>query len=389
MTYNHIYNIVKEEIDKIISNNSIKITSYEIHSLLIKNKVIRNIFEIKTPIIENVSDILGVKGKILVVRMDKMYGITGFKKPIFASLILMKLIQSIRKNQYNQCWIDGGNVNSSLALAYYAKKFSGEAAIVMSHLFPQYVLDYIREISNNSIKLIKAPDLSLGIERDFYKYLVNLVRYDSVYKTYQPLWHAKYSGQYSQFLGLDLADELSINPDYIISGIGSGSTIEGQAIIVKQKYNNHPKIVVPEHCLSSLLSTKKSVINSKDKINLIEEYPSDWFCNPPQEIAQVPHMVLGPHYDEINPLLHKPVLNAIDYVYLYNDNDWKQMSYKCYLSGFKIGNSSAANLVASKYLAEKGYNILTFIYEPFRSIYQFQHNSDKTNINKYLHSLIS
>lgn len=36
----------------------------------------------------------------------------------------------------------------------------------------------------------------------------------------------------------------------------------------------------------------------------------------------------------------------------------------------KVGNSSAANLVIAKRLAEKGSTVLTFIYEAFRSIYQ-------------------
>jgi hypothetical protein len=369
MEFNKLYDIVLEEVHNISVSNTPNFNNQEIHSLLINNPQIREVLEIVRPIIEDISNLLEVsKGKVFAVRMDKMYGITGFKKPIIASLILKRLIESVKIGKLNRKWIDGGNVNSALALGFYAKKFEGKAANVMSRLFPKYILEYIKEICNDSIRLIKAPNLSLGIERDFYKYLVYLVRNDPVLSSYQPLWHARYSGKYSRFLGLDLANDFNICPEYIISGIGSGSTIEGQAMVVKTKYHDYSKIVVPEHYQSSLLSSFKNTINSFNKIGTKKkEYPLNWFSNPP---SAVPHYVLGPHYDEINPLINKHVLNSIDHIFLYNDDDWKQMSYKCYLSGFKIGNSSAANLVAAKYLADKGNTILTFIYEPFRNIYK-------------------
>ncbi len=361
-----------DELFKIVSTNvhsaPLGTRTLNIHSSLIEDQRVREILEIQTPEIEDVSDILKLtKGRIWAVRMDMAYGITGFKKPVMASLILKRLIEAARRGEYNKKWIDGGNVNSSLALAYYAEKFHGEAAYVMSRLFPDYVIDYIREVSNRSIDLIKAPNLSLGIERDFYQYLVDLVRRDSRYKTYQPLWHAKYSGAYTQFLGRNLADKVSSCPDYIVTVVGAGATLEGQAIPIQTRFGNRPKIVVPEHSQSPLLNFDGLVVAQLNHACRRMEYSDDWFSKPPQGI---PHYVIGPHYEEINPLIKKEVLKCIERVFLYDDEDWKEMSYDCYRNDLKVGNSSAANLVIAKRLAEEGNTVLTFVYEPFRSIYQ-------------------
>jgi cysteine synthase len=193
-------------------------------------------------------------------------------------------------------------------------------------------------------------------------------------KNYQPLWHAKYSGEYSTFLGNDLNKSLDFMPEYIVLVLGAGSTLEGQAIPVKLKYFNIPQIVIPEHFNSPLLQSNNVYNEAYRTIN----YDKNWFSNPPKGI---PHFVIGPHYDEINPLLKKSIINQIDSVYRYKDTDWKEMSYKCNSSGLEIGNSSAANLFVAKQLAEKGNKVLTFIYEPFRTFYQGKNvdNKEKNN----------
>ena len=361
--FDELYAIVDSKVRAVESNRRTK----DVHSLLMAEQRVREILEIETPAIEDVSDILGVsKGKVLAVRMDKASGITGFKKPVIACLILKRLIEAVRRKEYSKTWIDAGNVNSSLALAYYAKKFDGKAAYVMSRFFPEYVLDYIREVSHDSIHIIQAPNLSLGIERDFYKYLVDLVRTDRRYKSFQPLWHAKHGGQYTQVLGIELAQKVMECPDFIVTVVGAGSTVEGLAIPVKEKFNNNPKIVVPEHSESQLMYIE-GAIQRVENCDLRTDYSSDWFSRPPKGI---PHAVIGPHYDEVNPLIKESVLRCIGGVFVYVDDDWKQMSFDCYKKGLEIGNSSAANLVVAKQLAEKGNTVLTFIYETFRSIYK-------------------
>ncbi|KAA3621545.1 MAG: hypothetical protein DWQ02_27525 [Bacteroidetes bacterium] len=366
MVFDKLYSIVEKEIGSKSRRDSQK--TEIVHANLISNKEVRSILEIQKPIIDNVSDSLELeRGKVYAVRQDTSYGLTGFKQPVIASLILKTLIDSVKRKEYNKKWIDGGNVNSSLALAYFAKKFGGDATYIMSRFFPKYILNYIKKVSHNSIQLIKAPNLKLGIERDFYQHLVNLVRNDVNFKDYQPLWHAKYGGQYSTFLGIDLIKAIEEVPDFIVSVIGAGSTIEGQAIPIKKHFKNIPKIVVPEHNKSSLLKKKKSKIHILNDIIKDAVFDSIWFSQPPKGI---PHYVIGPHYDEINPLIKSKVINQIDYSFRYDDFDWKSTSLRCYLNDLEIGNSSAANLFVSKQLAEKGYNVLTFIYEPFREFYQ-------------------
>jgi cysteine synthase len=350
-------------------HSSKDVRTRDIHSSLLADRSIRDILEITLPELEDISEILGIRkgsGKVLAVRLDKAYGIIGFKKPVMGSLILKRLIEAAKKDQYNKNWIDGGNVNSCLALAYFAEKFEGRAVYVMSRFFPDYVLQYIHDISKKSIQLIAAPDLGLGIERDFYQYLVQLVRTEPEFRNFQPLWHAKYSGEYTQFLGKELAATLKDCPDYIVTVVGAGSTLEGQAIPIKARFNGKSNIIVPEHAQSPLLSLNTPTRMAGDEVDGTE-YPSNWFSRPPQGI---PHYVIGPHYNEVNPLIKREVLRKVADVFLYDDDDWKRMSYHCYLSDFRIGNSSAANLVAAKSLADTGSTVLTFIYEPFRSIYQ-------------------
>lgn len=373
MTFDRLYNIVEKTIG--LESTGSLLRTKDIHSELLKNEEVRDILEIEKPIIENISEILEVtKGNVFAVRLDKSYGITGFKKPVIASLILKRLIEATKRKEYNKKWIDGGNVNSSLALAYFANKFGGDATYIMSRFFPDYILDYIKKVSQNSIKIIKAPNLKLGVERDFYQYLLTLIRTDEAFTEYQPLWHAKYSGEYSDFLGKDILDYLDFCPDYIVLVVGAGSTLEGQAIPIKLNFKGGPKIVVPEHYDSSLLKKIRPNIEIINEISVNEKLNSNWFSIPPKGI---PHFVIGPHYDEINPLLKASIINLIDCVYMYDELDWKEMSIKCYNNGLEIGNSSAANLFVSKQLAQKGYNVLTFIYEPFRDFYHGHINENQ------------
>ncbi|MBK7689559.1 MAG: hypothetical protein IPJ31_00010 [Bacteroidetes bacterium] len=219
-SFDRLYKLVEKAIN--LKSGERYIKTKEIHSELLRNDEVREILEIEKPIIENISETLQLaKGSVHAVRLDESYGITGFKKPVVASLILKKLIESAKRNEYNRKWIDGGNVNSSLALAYFTKKFGGEATYIMSRFFPDYVLNYIKTVSENSISIIQAPNLELGVERDFYQYLLTLVRHDADFKDFQPLWHAKFSGEYSTFLGDDLIKCLDFIPDYIVLVLGA------------------------------------------------------------------------------------------------------------------------------------------------------------------------
>jgi hypothetical protein len=80
-------------------------------------------------------------------------------------------------------------------------------------------------------------------------------------------------------------------------------------------------------------------------------------------------MVLGPHYDNVNPLLPSEDLGQIDGVVRYSDANWQDASHTCQVANMPIGNSSAANIAVSRYLASKGRTVFTFIYEPLRQFY--------------------
>jgi len=334
---------------------------------VLKDSRVRELIEWEKPKITNLSDLLELSnGKIEAVRLDLLKNKVGLKKPVVGSLIVRHLLSRIRTKKVPKGIIDGGNFNTGIALAYYAKKFNSIGALVHTRYFP----DYFRNILSNSnfgmLELLEAPSMDKGIEREFYSYLVSVVRNNEKYRKFLPLWHAKYGGKALLPLGKIISDDVGFYPDYIVLSLGSGSNLEGIVSPIHQKFNRKPKIVIVEHVLSPLLN-RKEVKGLEFKFLSNDSFSNDWLTPPPNGI---PHMIVGPHYHEINPLLSRDVLNIVDYVYRVSDKQWQWMASFCKARGLSVGNSSAANLVVSRALAEKGYSVLTIIVEPLRTIYE-------------------
>jgi cysteine synthase len=60
---------------------------------------------------------------------------------------------------------------------------------------------------------------------------------------------------------------------------------------------------------------------------------------------------------------------VITLVSCYSDAAWQDVSIMCREAGVPVGNSSAANLAVSRFLAQKGRTVFTFLYEPLREFY--------------------
>ena len=344
------------------------------YATALKNPKIRELLEIEQPEITNLTETLHVEngGSVHAVRMDLNKGVDNHKKDIVAGLILRGVMKGRIPRSEIDTLIDGGNYNSASALKYYSKKFGMRGAYVMSRLFPQYVIDLLE---GDDFQVIRAPrKYDHAREREFYEYLFELLKNPEFRKNKHCLWHAKYSGKAMYPLGREIAESLRIVPDYIVSCLGAGSTLEGLQLAIQDHFvesgSRKPRIIVAEHELSPLFANFITYRRSAGPPPQVRTHvkrtdPESYLKHP-----ELPHIVIGPHYDEINPLLSKDVIARIDEVIQYSEEDW--MSMQKFLEAYRIsvGNSSAANLAVATNLANLGSKVVTVLFEPFRDFYK-------------------
>lgn len=338
----------------------------------IKNQRVREILYLETPPITDLTDMLGVEkgGRIYAVRMDLHRDVDNHKKPVVAGLILRGVLQGKIPKEDIDTFIDGGNFNSAKAVKFYAKRFGMKGMYVMSGRFPQHMIDLLQ---TDAFTVLRAPfRYDNAREREFYEYLFELMQDRDFRKNKFCLWHAKYGGEVMYPLGKQISENFEESPDYVVSCLGAGSTLEGLQIAMRDYFEERgakkvPQIVVAEHELSPLFAKflpmrlTKSKLSSLENIVVKDEY---------YQAEGVPHIVIGPHYDEINPLLAKDSINRIASIVQYSENDWKSMQQYLRTRGLSIGNSSAANISVAARLANEGHKVVTVIFEPFREFYR-------------------
>lgn len=316
--------------------------------------------------IDDVTRRLGLsQGKVLALRWDITTGETGFKQPVMCALLLFHLWRRRGSAGDVSVLTDGGNVNTALAMSYLASQLGLQAEHVLSRHFPDDIRAYMLAHGHGCLKLIEAPPSRLGREKEFYAFLLEMMRDPSRRSMHLCLWHAKYSGIATRWMGETFAESWEIAPDDIVMGLGSGSTLEGYAIPLKERFGGKPRIVVAEHLDSRLICDAPLVADLSKGMGKRSQH-ADEFRAPPQA---VPHMVLGPHYDDVNPLLPGCDLANIGAIVRYSDPVWQEASHHCRQNGMSVGNSSAANLAVARHLASDGRTVFTFIYEPLRDFY--------------------
>lgn len=317
------------------------------------------------PRVDDLSAFLNLqRGKVLAVRWDVACGDIGFKLPVFASLLLFHLWNSRRDLKDVRFLTDGGNVSSALAMSALASKLGLRAEHVISWQFPQDIRDYMTHQAGGVLDLIAAPNIGGPREREFYGHLLQRMASAELRQERLCLWHAKYSAMASKWLGTILAAKLPSGFDDLVLSLGAGTTLGGYAIPIKEAQCNHPRITVAEHELSPLINGK-AVVVSLERRNDAEALTRAF--RPPT--SDVPHMVLGPHYDELNDMLTSDQFEHINGVARYSDSSWQSMSQRCIKAGIPVGNSSAANIAVAEHLANQGRSVLTFLYEPLRPFY--------------------
>jgi len=329
--------------------------------IAIKIQAVREMLDINDVIISDLSNTLDIQnnGRLYAIRMDLNTHVDNHKKFVVASLILKGVLNGNLPNPEVDTLIDGGNFNSAKALKFYCERFGMKGIYIMSKLFPQDILNLLQ---NESFSIMLAPDrFANRREVEFYEYLFGLMKKHDFRKNKYCLWHAKHGGNVTKWLGGVIIAGITEKPDFIVSCLGAGSTLEGVQIPVKEKFGS--KIIIPEHVQSQLFA--KTGIPT----TFLPSKGESLFQNEFREVAGVPHMVIGPHYDEINPLITKNTIQQIDEVIVYQQSDWQKIEHDLKQQGISVGNSSAANLACSKYVADNGKFVLTIIFEPQRQFY--------------------
>lgn len=320
--------------------------------------------EFALPPIQDISDKLPLtSGKVYAIRMDLNPGVDNHKKHVVGWLILRNILAWFIREEHKKTLTDGGNFNSAKALRYYTEKLDLDWLYIMSRLFPEDILNFLR---TETFHIEKAPkDLSVGREREFYDFLYKRFKTESDFRnSHVPLWHARHWGEAMLPFGEKIADALTFSPDYVVSWLWAWTSLEWVQIPIKNK--THAKIALAENEESPLFArlwyelTRANIpqdilIKDNSRFNKI-----DW----------VPHLVIGPHYDEINPLLSQQSQEQIDLVIQYMENDWQSISNYVNDKNMPVGNSTAANLACATTLANQGKTVLTIIYEPRRFFYE-------------------
>lgn len=306
-----------------------------------------------------------VSGRIDLIRFDCYRNADNLKKPIVAGLLLRRLAQGPLHNDVN-CLVDAGSMNMGYALRHYCRRFGLRGAYVMSRYFCD---DMVADLAADDFEVFRAPgDLSLGREREFYSHLVHRLQNRLFRQGRLCLWHSKYGGDVAWALGTELAATFPRDIDVAVTTIGSGATLQMlSAMRAQLRTATRPdfKIVVAEHVRSPILARKRP---------LLPRLPSppcmvasmEAFRRPPQGI---PHSILGPHYDDLNPFLDERSISEVDLVQQYDDPDWIDVSMRLRRRGESMGNSSAACLAVAAAFAAKGLNAASVVAEPDRWYY--------------------
>jgi cysteine synthase len=332
-------------------------------------KKVRDILNIDVPIISDWTECLNVRapGKVLSVRMDLNSGVDNHKKFVVAGLILRGVLTGKIPREGIDTLIDGGNYNSAKAVKWYAKRFGMKGIYVMSYLFPKSVIE---QLESDDFTVLRAPHLREGaLEREFYEFLYAKMRDRTFSHNKFCLWHAKYGGMVGYPFGMEIAKHLPSPIDCTVSCLGAGSTLEGIQFPI-QDYAERSRgqrvhMFIAEHELSPLFAQSIPVLElSRNNMPRMPVDADKYF-----HVPQLPHLVIGPHYDEVNPLLSSESLSKVERIVQYSESDW-QMTQQ-YLSdrGISVGNSSAANVNVAWRLANQGHRLLTVVFEPFRKFY--------------------
>lgn len=361
-----------EELKDILEENGLmgeKNSLNESYEKAIKIPRVLEILDLELPPITDLSGILGLKtNSVMAIRMDMNKNVNNHKKFVVAGLILRGVLMGFIPSKKRDTLIDGGNFNSASALKFYAKRFGMKGMYVMSYLFPEHIINLLEGDGFTVIRVSHQSKYDKAREREFYEFLYQKMRDPEFGRNKFCLWHAKHGGEVEYPFGKELAKRVPTSINCTVSCLGAGSTLEGVQIPIQDYFKENnlptPKSFLAEHELSPLFTEilEKMEI-SRSVIPPIADKDKDSYIYAPE----LPHLVIGPHYDEINPLLSKKSIGRIDGVIQYSEIDWQATQKYLSYHGISVGNSSAANISVAWRLASQGFKVITIIFEPKRN----------------------
>src|SRR3989344_6219816 len=152
--------------------------------------------------------------------------------------------------------------------------------------------------------------------------------------------------------GRAIAEQLPSSVDAVVSCLGAGVTFEGLQIAVQDHFHERgiakPRIVIAEHAYSPLFARL-----FPDRLRAPPALYIGLDRDISRTVSELPHPVIGPHYDEINPFISPEALERIDDVIQYDNREWKAMQQHLERQGISVGNSSAANVSIATRMASE------------------------------------
>ncbi len=322
------------------------------------------------------SDIAPISGSrslntVSSIRFDQQSNLPNLKKPIVSGLLLRGLLTG-ELNSRTELIMDGGNVNTGLALGYYAKKLDLKVEYIVSRYFLDEMVAVLEAPHVSVTKAPPSPDL--GLEEEFYIFLrerfIAFRRKQNIFAT----WHAKRCFFAAKMYSRHIASSFTSSPDAIVTAVGSGATLALCYHLTKQlaqKFKKQISVVVAEPELSPIYA-KTCKVRPAETLNKVVENLSfsssatQWGAKKHWS-KRLPHLILGPHYEKANPLMPKKIENSISYVQVYTQQQFEQFASAAETHNLLLGNTSLANILVAEALRSEGSNVLTFALEPFRS----------------------
>lgn len=293
-----------EELKDTLEKNGLmgeKISSKESYEKAIKIPEILKILDLELPPITDLSEILGLEPiSVMAIRMDLNKGVNNHKKFVIAGLILRGVLMGFIPSKKRDTLIDGGNFNSASALKFYAKRFGMKGMYIMSYLFPDHIVNLLKGDDFTVIRVPHQHKYDNAREREFYEFLYQKMHDHAFRRNKFCLWHAKHGGEVEYPIGKELAKKMPVSINCSVSCLGAGSTLEGIQIPLQdffiEKGLPAPVIFLAEHELSPLL------VKIMKKLDIPRSIIPKLISKDEYIHTELPHLVIGPHYDEIKPL---------------------------------------------------------------------------------------
>ena len=248
------------------------------------------------------------KRKYLYTKLE-YYNLTGSIKDRVAMYIIQNAIKTGKLRQGTPI-IEATSGNTGIALSVIGAKMKCPVYIFMPNwasierieLMKMYGANVIL-VSKEDGGFIKCTDLAIKMAKENGAFLANQFENEDNY-----LAHYETTGK-------EIIDEVPEEIGSFVSGVGTGGTLMGAGIRIKEKYHNS-KIIAIEPENMPIISKGKKIAN---------------------------HKIEGIGDDFVPGLLDK---SKIDNIYLINDDDAINMSQKLAKElGLGVGISSGANFI--------------------------------------------